>query len=111
VPGLVVRLLFGAAFSDAAHYIFLVGVIGLALSLNNLLVQFCMAALDVWFIPLLAAAVVMLAAAITYHHGGVGDVVTDVLGTMIALLAVLTIRLLLLLPRLRPVVPESLVAP
>ena len=79
VPGLVVRLLFGAAFSDAQHYIFLVGVIGMALSLNNLLVQFCMAAHDVWFIPLLAAGVVML-----------------------ALLAVLAVRLLLLLPRLHP---------
>ena len=108
LPGLVVRVLFGGAFSDAQHYIFLVGLIGLSLSLNNLLVQFCMAARDVWFIPLLAAAVVMLAAAIIYHHGGVGDVVTDVLGTMIALLAVLTIRLLLLLPRLRPIVPEPL---
>jgi O-antigen/teichoic acid export membrane protein len=111
VPGLVVRLLFGGAFSDAEQYIFLVGVIGLALSLNNLLVQFCMAARDTWFIPLLAAAVLMLALAIGYHHGGVGDVVTDVLGTMLALLAAMTIRLLLLLPRLRPVVPEPLLEP
>jgi O-antigen/teichoic acid export membrane protein len=110
LPGLVVRLLFGGAFSDAQNYIFLVGVIGLALSLNNLLVQFCMAARDVWFIPLLAAGVLMLATAIAYHHGGVGDIVTDVLGTMLALLAALTIRLLLLLPRLKPVVSEPLVA-
>jgi O-antigen/teichoic acid export membrane protein len=105
LPGLVVRLLFGGAFADAQHYIFLVGVIGLALSLNNLLVQFCMAARDAWFIPLLAAAVVMLAVAIGYHHGGVGDIVIDMLGTMLALLAALAIRLLLLLPRLQPAQP------
>jgi O-antigen/teichoic acid export membrane protein len=103
LPGLVVRLLFGAAFSDGQQYIFLVGVIGLSLSLNNLLVQFCMAARDAWFIPLLAAAVLMLGLAIGYHHGGVGAIVVDVLGTMLALLAALTVRLLLLLPRLHPV--------
>jgi O-antigen/teichoic acid export membrane protein len=108
LPGLVVRLLFGSAFTDATVYIFPVGVIGLALSLNNLLVQFCMAARDAWFIPLLAGGVVLMALAIGYHHVGVGDVITDVLGTMLAVLAVLTIRLLLLLPRLRPVEPEAL---
>ncbi|MDQ6919251.1 MAG: oligosaccharide flippase family protein [Candidatus Dormibacteraeota bacterium] len=105
LPGLVVRLLFGPAFADAQNYIFLVGLIGLALSLNNLLVQFCMAARDRWFIPLLAAAVVMLAVSIATYHGGVSYVVTDVLGTMLALLAALTVRLLFLLPRLRPVTP------
>jgi O-antigen/teichoic acid export membrane protein len=105
LPGLVVRLLFGPAFMDAQNYIFLVGLIGLALSLDNLLVQFCMAARDRWFIPLLAAAVVMLAVSIAYYHGGVGYVVTDVLGTMLALLAALTVRLLFLLPRLKPIQP------
>jgi len=105
VPGLVVRLLFGSAFIDAQNYIFLVGLIGLALSLNNLLVQFCMAARDRRFIPLLAAAVLLLAAAIANFHGGVGSVVTDVLGTMLALLAALTVRLLFLLPHLKPVEP------
>ena len=106
LPGLVVRLLFGAAFTDAQHYIFLVGVIGLSLSLNNLLVQFFMAAHDRWFIPILWSAVVMLGLAISFYHGGVGDVVTDALGTMLALLAALTVRLLILLPRLQPVEPE-----
>ena len=106
VPGLVVRLLFGPAFIDATHYIFLVGVIGLALSLNNLLIQFFMAAHDRWFIPILWSAVVMLGLAVSLYHGGVGDVVTDVLGTMLALLAALTVRLLILLPRLQPVEPE-----
>jgi O-antigen/teichoic acid export membrane protein len=105
LPGLVVRLLFGAAFMDAQNYIFLVGLIGLALSLNNLLVQFCMAAHDFWFIPLLAAAVLMLAVSIADYHAGVGAVVTDVLTTMLALLAAMTIRLLFLLPRLHPVEP------
>lgn len=106
LPNLVVRLLFGSAFSDGAHYIFLVGLIGLALSLSNLLVQFCMAARDAWFIPLLGGGVVLMALAIGYHHDGVGAVVTDVLGTLLAVLAALTVRLLLLLPRLHPVEPE-----
>jgi O-antigen/teichoic acid export membrane protein len=106
LPGLVVRLLFGPAFIDATHYIFLVGLIGLALSLNNLLVQFFMAAHDRWFIPILWSAVVMLGLAVSLYHGGVGDVVTDVLGTMLALLAALTVRLLVLLPRLQPIEPE-----
>ncbi len=98
-------LLFGPAFADAQKYIVLVGLIGLALSLNNLLVQFCMAAHDVWFMPLLATAVGLLALSIVYYHSGVGAVVSDVLGTMLALLAALTVRLLFLLPRLKPVVP------
>ena len=106
VPGLVVRLLFGPSFIDAETYIFLVGVIGLALSLNNLLVQFFMAAHDRWFIPILWAGVVMLGVSVSLYHGGVGSIVTDVLGTMLALLAALTVRLLFLLPRLQPVVPE-----
>ncbi|HEY8813425.1 MAG TPA: oligosaccharide flippase family protein [Candidatus Dormibacteraeota bacterium] len=105
LPGLVVRLLFGPAFADAQSYIFLVGLIGLALSLNNLLVQFCMAAHDRWFIPLLTAAVILLAVSIAFYHGGVGSVVSDVLGTQLALLAALTVRLLFLLPRLHPVAP------
>jgi O-antigen/teichoic acid export membrane protein len=102
LPGLVVRLLFGPAFADAQNYIFLVGLIGLALSLNNLLVQFCMAAHDYWFIPLLAGAVVLLALSIVVFHSGVGSVVSDVLATMLMLLAALTVRLLFLLPRLHP---------
>ena len=108
LPGLVVRLLFGAAFVDAQNYIFLVGLIGLALSLNNLLVQFCMAAHDYWFIPLLAGAVAMLALSIVLYHAGVGSVVSDVLATMLALLAALTVRLLFLLPRLKPVPVEAI---
>ena len=105
LPGLVVRLLFGASFGDGQNYVFLIGVIGLALSLSNLLVQFSMAAHDPWFIPLLAGAVLMLTLSIVYYHAGVGAVVTDVLGTMLTLLATLTIRLLFLLPRLKPVAP------
>ena len=103
LPGLVVRLLFGGAFADGQHYVFLVGVIGLTLSLNNLLVQFFMAAHDRWFIPVLWAAVVMLGVAIGFYHADVAEIVTDTLGTMLALLAALTVRLLFLLPRLHPV--------
>ncbi|MDQ6692380.1 MAG: oligosaccharide flippase family protein, partial [Candidatus Dormibacteraeota bacterium] len=104
-PGLVVTILFGAGFLDARSYIFMVGVIGLALSLCNLLVQFFMAAHDHWFIPLLAAGVTLLATAIVLNHGGVGAVVSDVLISMLALFGALILRLLLLLPRLHPVTP------
>jgi O-antigen/teichoic acid export membrane protein len=102
-PDYVVRILFGSAFRDAQNYIFLVGLIGLALSLNNLLVQFFMAAHDRWFIPILWAAVAMLGIAIDLYHAGVAAIVTDTLGTMLALLAAMTVRLLFLLPRLKPV--------
>jgi O-antigen/teichoic acid export membrane protein len=105
LPGLVVRLLFGGAFADGQHFVVLVGLIGLTLSLNNLLVQFFMAAHDRWFIPILWAAVVMLGVAIGIYHADVAAIVTDWLGTMLALLAAMTVRLLFLLPRLKPVTP------
>jgi O-antigen/teichoic acid export membrane protein len=106
LPDLVVRLLFGGAFADGQHYVLLVGVIGLTLSLNNLLVQFFMAAHDRWFIPILWAAVVMLGVAIGAYHAGLGAIVNDSLATMLVLLAVLTVRLLFLLPRLHPVATD-----
>src|SRR5207244_4269767 len=40
VPGLVVGILFGPSFRDAIPLVFPVGLIGLALALDNLLVQF-----------------------------------------------------------------------
>src|SRR5260370_38195687 len=42
LPGLVVGVLFGPGFKDAVRYVFTDGVIGLAMSLDNLLVQFFM---------------------------------------------------------------------
>src|SRR2546423_5330440 len=53
VPGLVVGILFGPSFRDAVPYVFAVGVIGLALSLDNLLVQFFMAVDGPGFPPIL----------------------------------------------------------
>ena len=103
VPHLVVGLLFGPAFHDAEPYLLFVGVIGLALSLNNLLVQFFMAAHDWWFVPLLAVGVAAMVTAIVGNHPNVGAVVMDVLITLLALLAVLTLRVILLLPNLHPV--------
>ena len=100
VPGLIVRLLFGPAFADATPYIFAVGMIGLALSLDNLLVQFFMAAHDRWFMPLLAGGVVMLGVLIAVFHGGVTQVVIDVLASLLLLLGALSARLFLLLPKL-----------
>jgi O-antigen/teichoic acid export membrane protein len=101
VPGLVVRILF-PAFPEAAALMLPIGVIGLALSLDNLLVQFFMAAHDRWFVPILVATCLLEAALIVLFHRGVSAVVTDVLIAVVGLLAVLSGRCLLLMPRLRP---------
>ena len=101
VPGLVVKVLFGPAFLDAVPYVFPVGVIGLALSLNNLLVQFFMAVHDRVFLPILGLGVVAEGIAIYLFHANVGQVVGDVVVTLVGLLVLLTARCYLLLPTLR----------
>ena len=101
VPGLVVNVLFGPAFHDAVPYVFAVGVIGLALSLDNLLVQFFMAVHDRVFLPILGLGVVAEGVAIYLFHANVGQVVGDVLVTLVALLVLLATRCYLLLPTLR----------
>jgi O-antigen/teichoic acid export membrane protein len=101
VPGLVVGVLFGPSFSDAIPLVFPVGVIGLALSLNNLLVQFFMAVHDRVFVPILAFGVVLEAALIVLFHAHVGQVVMDVLVALVGLLVMLSVRCYVLLPRLR----------
>jgi O-antigen/teichoic acid export membrane protein len=110
VPGLIVRILFGAQFAPAIPFVFPIGVFGLALALNNLLVQFFMAAHDRWFVPVLAGGVVVLAAGISLSHANLGAVVADVVATMLVLLVGLGSRLLLLLPRLRPVADAGVVS-
>jgi O-antigen/teichoic acid export membrane protein len=100
-PGLVVNVLFGPSFHDAVPYVFPVGVIGLALSLDNLLVQFFMAVHDRVFLPLLGLGVVAEGVAIYLFHASVGQVVGDVLVTLIGLLVLLAVRCYLLLPTLR----------
>jgi O-antigen/teichoic acid export membrane protein len=100
VPGLVVGILFGPGFRDATPYVFAVGVIGLALSLDNLLVQFFMAVHDRTFVPILAAACIVEAVLIVLFHNGVGQIVTDVLGSLVGLLVLLSIRCYVLLPNL-----------
>jgi O-antigen/teichoic acid export membrane protein len=100
VPGLVVGVLFGSSFSDAIPLVFPVGVIGLALSLDNLLVQFFMAVHDRAFMPILALGVVAEAVLIVLFHEHVGQVVTDVLVALVGLLALLGLRCYLLLPGL-----------
>jgi len=107
-PGLVVGILFGPGFRDATPYVLAVGVIGLALSLDNLLIQFFMAVHDRLFVPILAAACVAEAALIVVFHAGVGQIVTDVLATLLTLLALLSIRCYVLLPTLHA---ESLAEP
>ena len=107
-PGLVVGVLFGRGFSDATPYVFAVGVIGLALSLNNLLVQFFMAVHDRVFVPILFAGCVAEAVLIVLFHARVGQVVLGVLVSLVALLFLLTVRCYLLLPTLRA---ESLAEP
>jgi O-antigen/teichoic acid export membrane protein len=100
LPGLVVGILFGPSFRDAVPYVFAVGVIGLALSLDNLLVQFFMAVHDRVFLPILAAGVIAEGGLIVVFHNGVGQVVADVVISLVALLALLTVRCYLLLPTL-----------
>jgi O-antigen/teichoic acid export membrane protein len=101
VPGLVVGVLFGSSFRDATPLVFPVGVIGLALSLDNLLVQFFMAVHDRVFVPILALAVVAEGTLIFLFHARVGQVVLDVLVALVGLLILLSIRCYLLLPKLR----------
>ncbi|MDQ6774360.1 MAG: oligosaccharide flippase family protein [Candidatus Dormibacteraeota bacterium] len=101
-PGLVVRVLFGPAFAAARPYVLFMGLIGLALSLDNLLVQFFMAVHDRVFVPLLGSACVLQATLIVLFHATIGQVVADVLSTVTILLLALALRFLLLLPHLRP---------
>jgi len=101
VPGLVVGILFGPSFSDATPLVFPVGVIGLALALDNLLIQFFMAVHDRVFVPILALGVVVEALLIVLFHARVGQVVLDVLAALVGLLVLLAIRCYVLLPRLR----------
>jgi O-antigen/teichoic acid export membrane protein len=108
VPGLVVGVLFGPSFRDAIPLVFPVGVIGLALALNNLLVQFFMAVHDRLFMPVLALGVVAEAGLIVLFHNTVGQVVLDVLVALVGLMALLGVRCYMLLPKLRA---ESLVEP
>jgi O-antigen/teichoic acid export membrane protein len=107
-PGLVVGVLFGPSFRDAVPLVFPVGLIGLALALDNLLVQFFMAVHDRVFIPILALGVVAEAGLIVLFHAHVGQVVLDVLASLVGLLVLLGIRCYVLLPRLRA---ESVVEP
>ncbi|HKC18122.1 MAG TPA: oligosaccharide flippase family protein [Candidatus Dormibacteraeota bacterium] len=100
VPGLVVGVLFGPSFSDAIPLVFPVGLIGLALSLDNLLVQFFMAVHDRLFMPILALGVVAEAGLIALFHADVAQVVLDVLVALVGLLVLLGIRCYVLLPRL-----------
>ena len=101
VPGLVVGILFGPSFRDAVPYIFPVGVIGLALSLDNLLVQFFMAVHDRVFLPILAAGVIVEGVLIVLFHNGVGQVVADVVISLVGLLVLLSVRCYVLLPTLQ----------
>ena len=101
VPQLVVGVLFGPSFSDAIPLVFPVGLIGLALALDNLLVQFFMAVHDRVFVPILALGVVAEAVLIFLFHARVGQVVIDVLIALMGLLVLLSARCYLLLPSLR----------
>lgn len=107
LPTLVVTVTFANRFTAAAPYVFRIGVDGLGLSLINLLVQFLMAVHDRVFIPVLGAGVVLMAGLITVFHGGLGEVVNDVVAAILVTLAALAIRTLLLIPRLRPDMVEE----
>ena len=107
-PGLVVGVLFGPAFRDATPYVFAVGLIGLALSLDNLLVQFFMAVHDRVFVPILAVGWIAEGLLIFFFHARVGQIVLDVLVALVGLLVLLSVRCYVLLPTLHA---ESLAEP
>ena len=100
--GLIAALLFGSQFSTAQPYVLAMGLIGLGLSLDNLLVQFLMAVNDRVFVPILGAGCLLLVTLIALLHGGLTQIVGDVLVTIFVLLPVLAVRCALLFPRLRP---------
>jgi len=100
-PGLVVGVLFGPGFRDATPYVVPIGIVGLALSLDNLLVQFFMAVHDRVFVPILALGVLAEGLLIFLFHARVGEVVLDVLVALLGLLVLLSVRCYVLLPRLR----------
>jgi O-antigen/teichoic acid export membrane protein len=99
-PDLVVSLLYGPAFRDATPYVIAVGLIGVVLSLNNMLVQFLLAVRDYWFVPFLAAGCIGEAALIALFHAGIGQVVADVVVSLLGLLLLLVARCWVLLPSL-----------
>jgi len=101
-PRLIVSILYGPKFLVAAQYMVPIGLIGLALSLNNLLVYFFMAAHDRVFMPILLAGVLLEGVLIFLYHAGLSQVIADVLSALFLLLAAMVIRGLFLLPKLRP---------
>ncbi len=101
-PRLIVSVLYGDRFLVAAQYMVPIGLIGLALSLNNLLVYFFMAAHDRVFMPILLAGVLLEGVLIFLFHHGLSQVVADVISALLILLASLVLRGLFLLPALRP---------
>ncbi|HEX6548425.1 MAG TPA: oligosaccharide flippase family protein [Candidatus Dormibacteraeota bacterium] len=107
LPQVVVLLLLGSRFTDAIPFVFRIGVVGLAIALVNLVVQFLMAVHDRVFGAILAGGCALLAVTIVVNHDGVGAVVTDVLASNLVLLVALTVRAVLLMPRLRPERVES----
>jgi O-antigen/teichoic acid export membrane protein len=101
-PKLIVTILYGERFLSAARYMVPIGLIGLTLSLINLLVYFFMAAHDRVFMPLLLAGVALEGVLIFLFHHNLSQVVADVLGSLLVLLLALALRCLLLLPHLHP---------
>jgi len=105
--GLIATVLFGSKFSSAQPYVLAVSIIGLGLSLDNLLVQFLMAVHDRLFIPVLGAACLLLVALIALSHASIGQIVTDVLVTIFALLVALAARCFVVLTRLQPALASN----
>ncbi|HEX6488094.1 MAG TPA: lipopolysaccharide biosynthesis protein [Candidatus Dormibacteraeota bacterium] len=101
-PRLIVGILYGERFLDAARFMVPIGLIGLALSLNNLLVYFFMAAHDRVFMPILLAGVALEGVLIFLFHHSLAQVVSDVLSALVLLLGALVVRAVFLLPALRP---------
>jgi O-antigen/teichoic acid export membrane protein len=99
IPQFVVQVLYGPAFDAAVPYVLFAGLIGLAIALNNLAVQFLMALHDRTFMPILAIGCLIEAVLIVRFHAGVAEIVGDVLAACSLLLVALAFRCWVLLMR------------
>ncbi len=100
-PGLIVQVLYGPAFADAKPFVLPVSVIGLGLSLDNLLVQFLIAVHDQWFVPVMSVACALMVALIAVFHASLEQIVVDVFVCIFGLLGALAARCLVTMSRLR----------
>ncbi len=91
-PRFVVALLFGNAFVAAAPLVPIAGLIGLSLSLDNLLVNYFLSIHDNAFVPLLAMGCLCQVLLISLFHHSLSQVVFSELSATLVLLTALAVR-------------------